>query len=142
MPTRDSRLQPAHRNPHEPRQLLDRILETPQLAQAVPKLPPELLHRVIEHYGLEACGELVSLTTPVQLTHLLDLDLWRSAQAGRDVQFDAARFGEWIDVLVDTSAEVAAARLAAMDAELVIAGLSRSSSPHSRQCSNCRCRDT
>ena len=32
---------------------LERILSTPQLAQAVPRLPAELLHRLIEHQGLE-----------------------------------------------------------------------------------------
>ena len=40
--------------------------------------------------------------TPEQLTSVLDLDLWRHAQPGRDEQFDADRFGEWLEVLVDT----------------------------------------
>jgi hypothetical protein len=125
MHTRASRLQPAQQSPRESRHLLDRILDTPRLAEAVPKLPPEFLHRLIEHCGLEACGELVSLTTPAQLTQILDLDLWRSAQAGRDERFDADRFGEWIDVLVDAGPDVAAARLATMDIALVVTGLAQ-----------------
>ena len=32
---------------------LQRILSTPHLAQAVPRLPAELLHRLIQHHGLE-----------------------------------------------------------------------------------------
>ena len=66
------------------RGLLDRILDTPQLAQVVPRLPPELLHRVIERCGLEECGELIALATSAQVARVLDLDLWRSSSAGLD----------------------------------------------------------
>jgi hypothetical protein len=83
------------------------------------------LHQVIRHRGLHACGELVASATPEQLTSVLDLDVWRHAQPGRDEQFDADRFGEWVAVLVDTG-EIAAARIVAgIDEHLVIAGLSR-----------------
>jgi hypothetical protein len=56
---------------------------------------------------------------------LLDLDLWRHTRPGRDEQFDVDRFGEWLEVLVDTGESVAARTVAALDRELVIAGLSR-----------------
>ena len=75
--------------------------------------------------GLDACGELVTSATPAQLTSLLDLDLWRHAQPGRDEQFDVDRFGEWLEVLVDTGDSVAARTVAALDKHLVIVGLSR-----------------
>ena len=35
------------------RPLLDRILDTPHLAHVIPRLQPELLHRVIQTYGLK-----------------------------------------------------------------------------------------
>ena len=41
---------------------------------------------------------------------------------GLDEQFDAARFGVWIAVLVEAGAEVAAAKLAQMPIEQLIAG--------------------
>ncbi len=107
------------------RGLLDRILDTPQLAQVVPRLPPEVLHRVIERCGLEDCGELVALATPAQVARVLDLDLWRSPCAGVDEQFDADRFGLWIEVLVEQGADVAARTLAGLDADLVAAGLAQ-----------------
>ena len=107
------------------RGLLDRILDTPQLAQVVPRLPPELLHRVIERCGLEDCGELVALATPAQVARVLDLDLWRSPDAGLDEQFDADRFGVWIEVLVEQGADVAARTVAGLDADLVAAGLAQ-----------------
>ena len=111
---------------------LARLLDTPFLARVVPHLPPETLHQLIQHRGLDACGELVTSATPAQLTSLLDLDLWRraagpfdGAQGQRDEQFDVDRFGEWLDVLVDTGDSVAARTVAALDKHLVIVGLSR-----------------
>ena len=104
---------------------LARLLDTPFLARVVPHLPPETLHQLIRYRGLDACGELVTSATPAQLTFLLDLDLWRHARPGRDHLFDVDRFGEWLEVLVDTGNSVAARTVAALDKNLVVAGLSR-----------------
>ncbi len=109
---RDSRRPPAPG-------LLERIIATPQLERVVAHLQPELLHRVIQHCGLESCGQLVSLATPRQLARVFDLDLWRAAAPGRDEQFDAPRFGEWLEVMVDADVSSAAATLAAMDADFI-----------------------
>src|SRR5256885_6229617 len=104
---------------------LARLLDTPFLARVVPHLAPETLHQLIHYRGLEACGDLVTSATPAQLTSLLDLDLWRSAQPGRDQQFNVDRFGEWLEVLVDTGDSVAARTVATLDKHLVIVGLCR-----------------
>src|SRR5262249_41684610 len=88
--------------------LLPPLPPPPPLAQAGPRLPAELLHRVIQHHGLEDCAELVALATPEQLTRVFDLDLWQPPQPGLDEQFDAARFGVWLQVLLENGAEVAA----------------------------------
>src|SRR4051794_26799744 len=104
---------------------LARLLDTPFLARVVPHLAPETLHQLVRYRGLDACGELVTSATPAQLTSLLDLDLWRHAQPGRDEQFDADRFGEWLEVLVDAGDSVAARTVAALDKDLVIVGLCR-----------------
>src|SRR6266566_3100573 len=104
---------------------LARLLDTPFLARVVPHLAPETLHQLIHYPGLQSCGELVTSATPAQLTSLLDLDLWRRAQPGRDEQFNVDRFGEWLEVLVDTGDSVAARTVAALDKDVVIVGLSR-----------------
>lgn len=104
---------------------LQRILDTPHLARAVARLQPELLHRVIRHVGLEDAGELVALATPGQLTRVFDLDLWQPGQPGVDEQFDAFRFGTWLQVLLEAGADVAAAKLAAMAPDVVTAGLAQ-----------------
>jgi hypothetical protein len=106
----------------ESRPLLTRLLETPDLAQIVVRLQPELLHRVIQTCGLEDCAEFVALATPAQLTRVLDLDLWRSRTPGVDEEFDADRFGVWLEVLLQSGAAVAAEKLAGLDIELVVAG--------------------
>jgi hypothetical protein len=104
---------------------LARLLDTTSLARVVPHLAPETLHQLIRYRGLDACGDLLTAATPAQLASLLDLDLWRHPQPGRDDEFDADRFGEWLDVLVDTGDSVAARTIAALDTHLVVAGLSR-----------------
>jgi len=117
--------QPARRAAIEGRYLLDRILNIPRLEQVVPRLQPDLLHRVIQTCGLEDCGELVALVTPEQLANIFDLDLWHAAQPGLDEQFDADRFGVWLEVLLEAGAAVAAQKLASMDVGLVVAGLAQ-----------------
>jgi hypothetical protein len=114
---------PARRDATGGRHLLDRILNAPHLEQVVPRLQPDLLHRVIQSCGLEDCGELVALATSEQLARVFDLDLWRSGRPGMDEQFDADRFGVWIEVLLESGAEAAAQKLAGMDVDLVVAGL-------------------
>jgi hypothetical protein len=105
------------------RGLLDRILGTSDVAVVVPRLSPEVLHRLVQRCGLEDCGELLSLATPEQLAGVLDLDLWRADQPGLDEQFDADRFGVWLEVLVESGADAAGQIVARMDAELVVAAL-------------------
>jgi Family of unknown function (DUF6178) len=115
----------APQKSRDSRTMLDRILDTPCLEHVVPRLQPDLLHRVIQSCGLEDCGELVVLATPEQLMRILDLDLWRSVQPGMNEQFDADRFGVWLEVLAEFGASMAAQKLAEMDADLVIAGLAQ-----------------
>jgi hypothetical protein len=105
------------------RPLLDRILDTPDLALAIPRLQPDLLHKVIQSCGLEDCSELVALATPQQLAGVFDRDLWRAARSGGDEQFDPDRFGVWLEVLAESGAASAAQRIARMDPRLVVAGL-------------------
>lgn len=105
--------------------LLARLLNTPDLATIVPRLQPEVLHRVIQTCGLEDCVEFVALATPEQLARVLDLDLWRARAPGGDDEFDADRLGLWIAVLMESGAALAAEKLVGLDIELVIGGLAR-----------------
>jgi hypothetical protein len=113
------------RHPPTSTSALARLIDTPHLAQVVSRLTPDVLHQVIRHHGLEACGALVAAATPQQVRAILDLDLWRPAVAGGAEQFDAARFGAWLDALMEEGETVAARVIAEMDEGLAIAGLSR-----------------
>src|SRR4051812_20623156 len=124
-PRQRRRTTPAKRAPVESRSLMDRILDTPDLAGVVPQLRPEVLHRVIERCGLEDCGELLSLVTPAQLAGVFDLDLWRADASGLDEQFDADRFGVWLEMLAAAGVDRAASTIAAMDLNLMIAGFAQ-----------------
>src|SRR5258708_3091875 len=86
------------RNTSDQRGLLERILDTPDIARVVPRLSSDVLHRVIQHSGLEECAELVALATSGQLAAIFDLDLWRASRAGLDEQFDPQRFALWLEV--------------------------------------------
>src|SRR4030095_7669476 len=108
----------------KPRPLLERLLNAPDLATIVPQLQPEILHRVIQICGLEDCAEFVALTTPEQLTRVLDVDIWR-ARPGADDELDVDRFGVWLEVLMQSRGSVAAQKLAGLDIELVTAGFAR-----------------
>lgn len=107
------------------RPLLERLLTTPNLEKIVPNLQPAVLHRVIERCGLEDSAELVALATPEQLTHVLDVDVWRAPAPGTDEAFDADRFGLWVAVLMEAGTEVAAEKILGLDIELVIAGFAK-----------------
>src|SRR5262245_16250269 len=122
---RTSRDVPLQRPAPDERPLLDRILDTPHLARIVPRLQPELLHRVILNCGLEDCSQLVALMSAEQLQRIFDLDLWRTARPGLHERFDAARFGLWLEVLVESGVDLAARKLAEVDVDLVVAALAQ-----------------
>ena len=105
------------------RGLIDRMLGSSDLAIVVPRLSPELLHRVVQRCGLEECGELLALATAEQLAGVLDLDVWHADQPGLDEEFDAERFGVWIETLVEGGARSAAEIVSRLDVDLVAAAL-------------------
>lgn len=107
-------------NSHGP---LERLLHAPNLPSIVPRLEPEILQRVIRWCGLEDSAELLAHATPEQLARVLDADVWRAPQPGRDEEFDPDRFGLWLTVLMQSGAAIAADKLAGLDIDLMVAGI-------------------
>ena len=97
----------------------------PSGISVVRDLAPETLHALVRHHGLDAAADLVAAATPEQLKAVFDIDLWRPSPSGHDQRFDADRFGEWVEALVDSDEVLAARTIAALDEGLVITGLSR-----------------
>ncbi|MBN1654794.1 MAG: hypothetical protein JXA30_13565 [Deltaproteobacteria bacterium] len=110
---------------HTSHGLLDYILEQSELVDAVRRLEPLALMRLIEHVGLEDAGELAALATTEQLERVFDEDLWKSERPGIDERFDAERFGLWICILVEQGVAFAARKLSEIDEDLVTLGLCR-----------------
>ena len=108
-----------------PRDLIGRILETPDLPRVVQGLEPAVLHQLVQKCGLEDVGPIVAFATTEQLMGVFDHDLWQAARAGAADEFDADRFGLWLEVLVEAGAELAARKVAEMDFDLVTAAFSR-----------------
>jgi Family of unknown function (DUF6178) len=108
-----------------PRDLIGRILETPDLARVVQGLEPAVLHQVVQKCGLEDAGPIVAFATTEQLMGVFDHDLWQAARAGAADEFDADRFGLWLEVLVEAGAELAVRKVAELDFDLVTAAFSR-----------------
>ena len=91
----------------------------------VPTLRAEVLQRAIQTRGLEESADLIALATPAQLARVLDVDLWRAPAPGADEVLDADRFGQWMAVLMQAGAAVAADKLAGLDTDLIVAGLAQ-----------------
>src|SRR5258708_10131535 len=108
-----------------PRDLLSRLLDTPNLAQVVQSLDPKALHQLVRHFGVEECGEIIALATTQQLTQIFDEDLWRSDAPGQEDQFDADRFGLWLEVLAEVGDAVAAQKLVPIDFDFGTPALSQ-----------------
>ncbi len=105
------------------RGLLARLLEQPQLVKKVQALPAPALLALIDHVGLADAGELVAMATVEQLERMFDEDLWRSSAPGADERFEPARFGLWLEVLLEAGGAFAADRLAELDEELLAPAL-------------------
>ncbi len=86
--------------------------------------------------------ERLSHATPAQLQRAADLDLWRGGDSGADARFDANRFAEWLEALLEAGSDIAARQLSALDPDLLVVGIAEhvrvfdeaarhaSSSPH------------
>jgi hypothetical protein len=101
------------------RQLLARILDEPSLVATIQELPPRALGKLIEHVGLEDCGEIIALATTEQLRQIFDDDLWRSDRPGQDEAFDAERFGLWLEVMLEAGEDFVVQKLMELPLDLV-----------------------
>src|SRR5262245_11477397 len=108
-----------------PLRLLEHVLENAALVRAVRELPPAAPGTLIDAIGLEDSGELVALATTNQLEHVFDEDLWRAERAGDDPRFDPARFGTWLQVLLEAGEKAVVDRMTELPLDFVIFAVSR-----------------
>lgn len=72
---------------------IEKILASPNPAALVAKLPEIEIFLTIKEVGEQDAVDLITLTTPEQLTYLLDLDLWDKDQIAPE------RFVFWLEIL-------------------------------------------
>ncbi len=109
----------------QPVQLLAQFIEQPELISNIQNMSAGMLHRLIDHIGLEDAGELVSIATTEQLKSIFDEDLWKSGTPGKEEAFDAGRFALWLEIMLEVSESFAAGKLMELDENLVVLGLCR-----------------
>ena len=114
-----------HLAPTRSANLLNRILDQPELVALVQRLEPDVLTRLIRHIGLEDAAEIVSMATVAQLHRVFDEDLWYSDTPGADESFNAARFILWLEVLQENGSGYAAEKIRQFDEDLLTLALSR-----------------
>ena len=109
----------------QPHQLLNHILDQPELPAIIERLDAGVLTKLIRHVGLEDSAQIVSLITTDQLKRIFDEDLWQSRAPGLAEVFDAERFGLWLTIMIETGPAVAAQKVLELDEDLVVLGLCR-----------------
>jgi hypothetical protein len=95
------------------RELLNALIEAPDVHRLVPMLPVEDLHRAIHRIGLEDCVELLALTSGEQVQGLLDLELWQ-----RD-ELQVERLDPWMNALMEAGPDVLGRSVLRLDDELI-----------------------
>lgn len=106
------------------RSFLKLLLEDPGLPEKIRTMSSHEMMHVIEEVGLEDSGEIVALASTQQIELLFDLDLWKAQKAGSDEVFDPARFGIWLEVLLELGANRAAEKISEMDEDFLILAFS------------------
>lgn len=103
---------------------LDR-LDDRALARAVAELGSDGFQALVARTGLADAGHWLALATPEQVLAVLDSELWLVPRPGQDERFDAGRFLDWLEALVEVDPALAADRLAEAPLELIVLGVFR-----------------
>lgn len=114
----------ALQRPPARRQLLARLIESPDLVRAVRDLPAPAFSALVRQVGIEDAGELVALATTTQLVTAFDEDLFTNDAPGERETFDPKRFATWLEVLLEAGDDAAAQRFSELSEDFVTQALS------------------
>lgn len=81
---------------------------------------------LVKSRGVEECADLIRFVAPEKLRTVIDLDVWRnrsSRSIGRTEKFDAKRFLEWIEALLESGVDEAVEALTGMGLEFCAGAL-------------------
>jgi hypothetical protein len=94
---------------------LENILNSPDPRELVAQIPETDLFLTIKELGIQESVDLIALTTPEQINHFLDLDLW-----GKD-QLNKEKIVVWLEALAACGEEKLKQLFDTLDSELVVA---------------------
>ncbi len=94
---------------------LENILNSSDPRELVAQIPETDLFLTIKELGIRESVGLISLATPEQTTHLLDLDLWKKDQLNRE------KIVVWLEALEACGEEKLKQLFETLDSELVVA---------------------
>jgi hypothetical protein len=94
---------------------LETILNSSDPGELVAQIPETDLFLTIKELGIREGVDLISLATPEQTTHLLDLDLWEKDQLSKD------KIVVWLEALEACGKEKLKQFFETLDSELVVA---------------------
>ncbi len=103
--------------------LIYQLVEDSLLIQLIQAIDDDQLLRLIEHVGVEDAGDIISLASFTQLTHIFDNVFWKNARPGEREKFDPQQFALWLEVAMEHSAGTAKKIVADMDEDLLVLGL-------------------
>jgi len=95
---------------------IEKILDSPHPAALVAKIPEIEIFLTIKEVGEQDALDLISLTTPEQLTYLLDLDLWDKDQIIPE------RFLFWLEILEQCGEDKLRQFFRTADLEFLVSG--------------------
>lgn len=105
------------------RHLLARLIESPDLAREVRALSPVSFASLVRELGVEDAGALVALATTPQLVAAFDEHLFENDRPGERETLEPRRLAAWLEVMLEGGAPAAAARLAELSPDFVLAAL-------------------
>ena len=94
---------------------LEFILNSPDPREQVAQLPETDLFLTVKELGIQESVDLISLATPEQTIHLLDLDLWEKDQLNKE------KIVVWLETLEACGEEKLKQLFETLDSELVVA---------------------
>lgn len=94
---------------------LDFILNSPDPREQVAQLPETDLFLTVKELGIPESVDLISLATPEQIIHLLDLDLWKKDQLNPE------KIIVWLETLEACGEEKLKQLFDTLDSELLVA---------------------
>jgi hypothetical protein len=94
---------------------LENILNSPDPKELVAQIPVSDLFLTVKELGIQESVDLISLASPEQTNHLLDLDLWEKDQLKKE------KIVVWLEALAACGEEKLKQIFDTLDSELVVA---------------------